>query len=289
MRAIVTGGAGFIGSNLVEKIMLDPKSQVLVLDDLSTGLLDNVQAGCDFCNFDIRLDWRENKTIEEFEPDVIFHLAARARIQPSFLSPQEFLSVNCSGTVRMLEYARNCKCRVVYAGSSSFYFDPHANPYAHSKWIGEEHCKMYHAVYGVPVAIARFFNVYGKRHTRAGSNANVLGIFERQIMDGKPLTITGSGEQRRDFTHVDDICEGLQLMCGKPWQGQVFNLGRGRNYSINEVASMFGARDIERLPVRSGEALNTLADTSFTRQALGWEAKKNLPDYVEEFLNSLGK
>lgn len=288
MRCIITGGAGFIGSNLAESILLDPANEVMVVDDLSTGKLENLPPNCRILNMDIRTTW-EREEIESFGADVVFHLAAKARIQPSFRQPDEFISVNCMGTVRMLEFARRAKCRVVYAGSSSFYFDPHANPYAHSKWIGEEHCRMYSHVYGVPVAIARFFNVYGKRHIRSGSNANVLGIFEQQTIDGKPLTVTGTGDQRRDFTHVDDICRGLVSMSSKPWYGEVFNLGRGRNYSINEVAAMFGPSEIDRLPARSGEAIETLADTTTTRERLGWEPLKNLPDYVDEFLKSLGK
>ena len=108
----------------------------------------------------------------------------------------------------MLELARCWQSKVVYAGSSSFYFDPYANPYSYSKWIGEEHCKMYNKVYGVPVAITRFFNVYGKRSAREGAYATVIGIFERQKAAGEPLTVTGTGDQRRDFTHVEDICDG---------------------------------------------------------------------------------
>lgn len=288
MRCIITGGAGFIGSNLAERILRDEGNSVLVVDDLSTGVAGNVPAGAELLEMDVRSPW-DSPDLVSYGAEVIFHLAARARIQPSFLEPEDFISVNCTGTAEMLRFARRSGCRVVYAGSSSFYFDPHANPYAHSKWIGEEHCRMYHSVYGVPVAIARFFNVYGRRHIRSGSNANVLGIFEQQTIEGKPLTITGSGDQRRDFTHVDDICDGLVSMSSGRWRGEVFNLGRGRNYSINEVASMFRPVGLERLPARSGEAVNTLADTNFPRIALGWKPKRDLPDYVDEFLKSLGK
>jgi UDP-glucose 4-epimerase len=226
--------------------------------------------------------------LSSFNPDVIFHIAALARIQPSFKRPVEVISANCSGTVQMLDYARAKKSMVVYAGSSSFYFDPHANPYAHSKWIGEEHCKMYNKVFGVSVSIARFFNVYGPRHVRDGDNANVLGIFERQKMANQPLTITGTGEQRRDFTHVDDICEGLLAMAKRSWNGDVFNLGRSSNYSINEVASMFKPAEIQYLPSRPGEARETLANIDDSRSKLAWEPKRNLPDYIEEFLKGLG-
>jgi UDP-glucose 4-epimerase len=140
----------------------------------------------------------------------------------------------------------------------------------------------------VSVSIARFFNVYGPRHVRDGDNANVLGIFERQKMANQPLTITGTGEQRRDFTHVDDICEGLLAMAKRSWNGDVFNLGRSSNYSINEVASMFKPAEIQYLPSRPGEARETLANIDDSRSKLAWEPKRNLPDYIEEFLKGLG-
>lgn len=288
MRIIVTGGAGFVGSNLVDKILGLGIGDVVVVDNLATGSVRNVNVGAHFEEFDIRSDWLSNNKLSSFDPDVIFHMAALARIQPSFKRPVEVISANCSGTVQMLDYARAKKSMVVYAGSSSFYFDPHANPYAHSKWIGEEHCKMYNKVFGVSVAIARFFNVYGPRHVRDGDNANVLGIFERQKMANQPLTITGTGEQRRDFTHVDDICDGLLAIAKRPWSGDVFNLGRSSNYSINEVARMFKPAEMQYRPSRPGEARETLANIDESRSKLGWEPKRNLPDYIEEFLKGLG-
>ena len=145
---------------------------------------------------------------------------------------------------------------------------------------------MYNKVYGVSTAVARFFNVYGPRHVRTGDNAALLGIFEHQKMNNLPLTVTGSGEQRRDMTHVDDICAGLIAMADGRWNGEVFNLGRGHNYSVNEVAKMFES-EIKYIDARPGEAWETLADLSSTKDQLGWEPKKNLPDYVANFLESL--
>jgi len=287
MRAIVTGGAGFIGSNLVDMLISKNFSDVLVVDNLSTGIRENINPLAIFEFFDIRNDWLSNDVIGSFSPDVIFHIAALARIQPSFKNPYNFISSNCGGTVRMLEFARNSGSRVVYAGSSSFYFDTYANPYAHSKWIGEEHCKMYNKIYGLSVAIARFFNVYGLRHIRDGDNANVLGIFERQKTKNEPLTITGTGEQRRDFASVNDICRGLIEMANKKWNGEVFNLGSSVNYSIIEVANMFKPEKIVNIPSRLGEAKDTLADITFSKYSLGWEPKENLPDYIECFLRSI--
>lgn len=288
MRIVVTGGAGFVGSNLVDKLVEMGCKEVVIVDNLATGSMKNVNANAHFEEFDIRSDWHSSSKLSSFNPDFIFHIAALARIQPSFKRPAEVLSANCSGTVQMLEYARLKKSMVVYAGSSSFYFDPQANPYAHSKWIGEEHCKMYNKVFGVPVAIARFFNVYGPRHVRDGDNANVLGIFERQRIANQSLTITGTGEQRRDFTHVDDICSGLIAMTKNSWNGDIFNLGRSNNYSINEIANMFKPKDIQYLPARPGEAKDTLANIDESRSKLSWEPRKNISDHISEFLKNIG-
>lgn len=304
MNCIVTGGAGFVGSNLVDKL-IDQGHRVAVFDNFATGSQDNVNPKAILYNLDIRLDLCADGPGEtyldghedvpyvigeiDFVPDVIFHLAALARIQPSFGRPHETLSVNCDGTVRVLELARRLNSKVVYAGSSSFYADPHKNPYAHSKWIGEEHCKMYNKVYGMSTCVARFFNVYGNRHVRSGDNAAMLGIFERQKMAGEPITVTGTGEQRRDFTHVDDICDGLIAMSRDAWNGEVFNLGRGCNYSVNEVAAMLKPAEIKHIDARPGEAWTTLADIAFSKEKLGWEPKRNLPEYVATFLETLNE
>lgn len=278
MRILVTGGCGFIGSNLVEEL-IDLNHEVVVLDNLSTGFDFNLHPKAKFYQCDVR----KPKKIKPCQ--VIFHLAALARIQPSFKNPEETISVNCQGTVKILELAKQWQSRVIYAGSSSFYSDPHINPYAHSKWIGEEHCRMYNKTYGLSVAIARFFNVYGPNHLREGDYATVIGIFEKQKMQNIPLTITGNGEQRRDFTHVDDIVSGLIAMSQNNWNADLFNLGRGQNHSINELALMF-EHPYSYIPGRKGEAVDTLADLSETKEKLNWEPKKDLQDYVTDFLLS---
>jgi UDP-glucose 4-epimerase len=296
MKYIVTGGCGFVGSNLVEQLLKNSAGdEIIVVDNHFTGyrrnraFLENVPSESDlyFMDVDIREDLTKYEDL--MEADVIFHLAALARIQPSFKRPVMTLDVNAQGTAQIMELARQSGARVAYAGSSSFYFDPYCNPYAFSKWIGEEYCKMYAQVYDVNVGIARFFNVYGVRQVQSGENAAVLGIFEDQKIRGVPLTVTGTGEQRRDFTHVEDIASGLQAIVNtdQKWKGEIFNLGRGKNYSINEVAAMFEPVSVEHIAARPGEAVDTLADISFSKENLGWEPTHDLPDYVAEFVQTL--
>lgn len=274
MRAIVTGGLGFIGSNLVDKLV-SLNHEVCVIDNHYSGELTrlNSSAVCLYADIQEPLDRCD------FEAEVIFHLAGQARIQPSFDIPVHTMSSNVIGTTNVLELARRIKAKVVYAGSSSFYGDPHKNPYALSKWFGEELCLMYNEVFAVPAAIARFFNVYGPRQPMHGQYATVIGIFERQYAAGEPLTVTGTGEQRRDFTHVSDIVDGLISIAQESWNGEVFNLGCGKNYSIKEVAQMFQT-EIKYLPARPGEAWETLADISFTREKLNWTPRVDLADYL---------
>lgn len=288
MNIIVTGGAGFVGSNLTD-ILIGQGHHVLVVDNLATGSINNINSKAEFVNWDIRNNLDIHPIIGYYKPDIIYHIAALARIQPSFGRPYDTIDVNAQGTARVLDYARRKESKVIYSGSSSFYFDPHINPYAHSKWIGEEHCKMYSKTYGLSIAIARFFNVYGNRHVKQGDNANVLGIFEHQKENNLPLTITGSGNQRRDFTHIDDICNGLIAMSKDNWNAEIFNLGRSSNYSINEVAQMFKPKEIVYLPSRRGEAQDTLADITKSKEILNWEPKKNLPDYIDNFLKNLNQ
>jgi len=286
VNILVTGGAGFIGSNLVD-YLIEKNDCVLTLDNLSTGKLENINKKAVFFNHDIRNDFSNENIIKKHSPQVIFHLAALARIRPSFENPNDVLETNFKGTLNVLEYAKTYKSKVIFAGSSSVLFNIYANPYAHSKFLGEQLCKMYNHVFGVSVGIARFYNVYGNRHLRNGIYANVLGVFEKQIINKEPLTINGNGKQRRDFTHVLDVCDALYKMKDRFWDATVFDIGRGCNYSINEVAQMYNAKNITYHPAGSGEALETLADNQNTKKILNWEPKRNLPDYIDNFLSSI--
>jgi|6_EtaG_2_1085325.scaffolds.fasta_scaffold02773_8 UDP-glucose 4-epimerase len=287
MNILVTGGCGFIGSNLVDELVRNPDNKVVVVDNLDTGKKENCNEKAHYIFEDIRDVFDENK--EKYKKhlestDIIFHLAALARIQPSFERPQETMDINTRGTSLICEFARINNAKVVYAGSSSFYGGVYLNPYSFTKWQGEEICKMYSEVYGVTTAIARFFNVYGKRHLKTGPYATVIGIFEHQISNNQALTITGTGEQRRDFTHVDDIVSGLIFMSRGSWAGEVFNLGTGKNHSINELAEMYKT-ETAYVPARPGEAWTTLADIQKSADDIGYNPKVRLEAYVSSWLN----
>jgi len=277
--ALVTGGCGFIGSNLVD-ILIGQGYNVIVVDDLSDGKKEN-------CNKLAKYYFDDFKKvlIAEFEEkiDVIFHLAAEARIQPSFQKPLYTCENNAYGTAIVCEYARKNDCMIVYAGSSSFYGGVYLNPYAFAKWQGEEAIRMYTNVYDIKSGIARFFNVYGPRNPLIGQYTPVVAIFEQQFLKNKPLTVVGDGEQRRDFTHVYDICHGLIAISTNNRKGGVFNLGTGTNYSINELAGMFG-REKKHLPARPGEAKETRADISKSVKTLNWRPRYKLETYVNNFL-----
>ena len=227
-KILVTGGCGFVGSNLVD-ILADSGHSVIVIDDLSSGLKD-------YCREDVKYYFNDFKSLlnDSFPHDVeiIFHLAAEARIQPSFKDPLYTCFNNTYGTTVVCEFARKNNCMLVYAGSSTFYGGVYLNPYAFAKWQGEEVIKMYSKVYGLKSGIARFFNVYGPRNPLIGQYTPVVAIFEQQKLKGEPLTIVGDGEQRRDFTHVYDICRGLISISEEDRKATAYDLGTGKNYSI---------------------------------------------------------
>ena len=281
MKVLVTGGVGFVGTNLIKRLLKDGHD-VVSLDNYSTGLKENEQEGCVYHDIDI------SKTNLEYlswiNPDIIYHIAARARIQPSIDNPHKTFKSNVKGTENVLEYARIEDIPVVYAGSSSVHGDVHANPYTFSKWQGEEMCKLYTKVFNLPTVICRFYNVYGEHQLTDGDYCCVLGIFERQYKSYEPLTITGDGEQRRDFTYVGDIVDGL-IRCGENINeigGEEFELGNGENYSINEVADAFGDYMREYIDERPGEMKETLNRDNKAQEILGWKPKGNIIKFIRK-------
>ena len=284
MRALVTGGVGFIGTNLIKRLLKDGYD-VTSLDNYSTGFRENEQKGCTYISGDVRdLEfWGGRLEKMDMAPDVIFHLAALARIQPSMKHPKTVIENNFNGTLNILEYARINNIEVVYAGSSSKHHGLYGSPYAWSKYGGEELCKLYSEVYDLNTTICRFYNVYGQHQIREGTYATVLGIFENQYLNGETLTVTGDGEQRRDFTHVDDIVEGLMLSVGKGSKANYYELGTGKNYSINEVADMFNHKK-SYIPSRPGEYDVTLCDYSEAKRDLGYEPNGDLSKYITKWI-----
>ena len=282
MNIMVTGGAGFIGTNLIKRLLKDGHN-VVSLDNYSTGKEENHQEGCVYHDVDIRDAVDFDFFMEK--PDVIYHLAALPRIQPSFEYPALTLEIGILGTMNILEWARNKYCKVIYAGSSSVHNGHYENPYTFSKSMGDELCMAYKHMFSVDTKICRFYNVYGPHQLTEGEYCTVIGVFERQYKEGVELTITGDGFQRRDFTHVDDIVEGLILTS----QSENFDidwveLGRGENFSINQLSEMFGC-GFTYIPARPGEARETLCDISIAKRDIGYEPKVNLKDYIREVIS----
>ena len=286
MRVLVTGGVGFVGSNLIEKLHKQ-EHEVIAVDNYSTGKKENEHSFCEYHNVDLQEHPLEYVKMEK--PDIIYHLAAKARILPSIQNPLHTMKNNVDSMIHVLDYARSKNVPVVYAGSSSVVGDIYSNPYTLSKFYGEELCKMYSNVYETPISICRFYNVYGKYQLTEGAYCTLIGIFERLYNNNQPLTITGDGEQRRDFTHVDDIVDGL-IRCGKGLNssgdrvvitGKTFELGRGKNYSINEIADTFGDYPREYVDERPGEMRNTLNTDTMAKDMLGWNPKGDVIDYIK--------
>ena len=295
MKTLVTGGAGFIGTNLIKRLLKDGH-EVVSVDNYSTGKKENEQEGCRYYDYDLSYNYvKRARPLQGGERySTIFHIAALARIQPSLKDPLLHITNNFMSTLNVLEFARKIDVPVVYAGSSSKHHGLYGSPYAWSKFSGEELCKLYSSVYNIPTSICRFYNVYGPQQLVDGPYCTVVGIFQELYKKGETLTITGNGEQRRDFTHVDDIVDGLvrvsRAMHGEVdmgYNGAEFELGRGVNHSINELVDMFG-KDYpkEYIPARKGEYDRTLCEDNFARECLDWNPTINLEDYIKVFVET---
>jgi len=298
MRCLITGGAGFIGSNLVDAL-IERGDEVIVIDNLSAGKRENVNPKAQFHQLDIR-------DLEKIKPlfkgvDYVFHLAALTNIQFSIDNPAESHDVNLNGTINVLISAREAKVkRVIYSASSSAYglqdklpweenMAPRVlSPYSVQKYVGELYCRSFNLIYGLETVSLRYFNVYGKRQRLEGAYAPVMGIFIRQRLAGEPMIIYGDGKQTRDFTSVVDVVRAdiLAMESKKVGKGEVINIGRGKNYSVNELAEMVGG-PVKFLPARI-EVRNSLADNNLARELLGWEPTINLPQWLEEYKREVG-
>jgi len=281
MKILVTGGAGFIGTNLIKRLLKEGH-EVVSLDDYETGLQENEVDGATYIMGDIDslTYWKGDGF------DLCYHLAALSRIQPSFEDPTETFRVNTQGCQVVAEWARLNGVKVVYSGSSSRWHDPFQSPYAAFKHMGEEVFKLYRQTYGLDVEICRFYNVYGPDVIIDGDWAAVIGIWRRQVRDGSPISIIGDGEQRRDFTHVVDIVDALyKVGMGSEKHEDAWELGTGTNYSINEVYGLFKEKfpQIESiyLPDQPGNYRKTLRENDDTLERLGWKPEDRLRDYIQ--------
>ena len=289
MKALVTGGAGFIGSHIVDAL-ITRGDEVVCVDDVSAP--QNDQFYWNDAATNVRADIRNLHQSLYDGVDVVFHLAARSRIQPTVNNPSECFSVNVLGTQRVLEMSRLAGVkRIVYSASSSYYGHASkppfiesapkgcATPYSLSKWQGEEVCDLYTKLYGLSTISLRYFNVYGPREPLKGEYAPVMGLFKRQQDTGLPMTIVGDGKQRRDFTHISDAVSANLLAAEKVNVTGPVNIGTGRNYSINELAQMIGGDRLYTAD-RVGETRETLANNIRAREELGWHPKVTLEDYL---------
>lgn len=283
MNIIVTGGAGFIGTNLIKRLLKDGHD-VTSIDNYSTGLESNQQKGCFYMTHDIRVF----DDYDLIKPDIIFHMAAIARIQPSFKDPLSYFETNATGTLKIAKYCADNNVPLIYAGSSSHHSGKFKNPYTFSKDIGEEITQLFNYQFGLKSSIARFYNVYGPHQLKEGGYTTLIGRWINNIENGYECEIYGDGTKRRDFTHVDDIVDGLVKIMLNEKYGFVFEFGRGKNYSVNQVATMFDIKPIYKED-KPGEAQATLAETFLAKQELGWNPKKNLKDYIYEILHSISR
>ncbi|MEK7586944.1 MAG: NAD-dependent epimerase/dehydratase family protein [Patescibacteria group bacterium] len=294
-KIIVTGGAGFIGSNLVDELV-NLGAEVMVIDNMVSGNRDYLNPKAKFAEVDIC-------NLEVIKPlflgvDYVFHLAALPRVQYSIEHPLETDLVNVGGTRNVLIAAKEGGVkRVIYSASSSAYGDQEMmpltedlpanpkSPYGLQKYLGEWYLKTWSQVFGLETVSLRYFNVYGPRFSAEGAYALVIGKFLKQRALGEPLTVTGDGTQTRDFTHVSDVVRAnlLAATVSKVGKGEVINIGSGKNYSINEIAKIIGG------PIKYVEARlephDTLADNSLAKKLLGWVPKESIEKAIKELKN----
>ena len=293
-KVVVTGGAGFIGSHLVDEL-IKQGIEVTILDNLSTGKKQNINPKAKFIDCDIFKDTWGDLIFLLNGADTIFHLAAKTTVQESIKEPSLYNNVNVVGTLNLLEAAAAVKVkRFIFSSSSSVYGNAKVptsedhplnpiSPYALNKLIGEQYCKLYSEIYNIDTVCLRYFNVYGDRMNNEGYKL-VFPIFKEQILNNKPLTINNDGKQRRDFIHVDDVVRANILVAKHKnnFNGDIYNVGNGKSYSINEVADMFGGK--KQYGNKVIEPFETLAETAKIDLDLNFQTKKELKTWISTYI-----
>ena len=296
-KCLVTGGAGFIGSNLVDDL-IEEGHEVLVIDNLSTGKKEHINPKAKFFELDLR---ELDKIKPVFEGvDFVFHEAALARVEPSIKNPVLYNDNNVNGTLNTLVASRDAKVKkVVYASSSSVYGDQDVmpltedmaakptSPYGLQKYIGEQYCRVFSYLYDLPTVCLRYFNVYGKRMALEGAYASVISIFGQQRQKGEPMTIAGDGTHLRTYTYVGDIVKAnILAVKSNVSDGRAINTGQSTEYSVNQIAEMFGGPTVniaERI-----EPVRNLCGNKMAKDLLGWEPTIDLPEWLPTYKKEMG-
>ena len=300
MKSVVTGGAGFIGSNLIDELVrLD--HEIIVIDNLSTGRLSNldkVKNKIKFINIDIS---NNEESIHKYFKNVdwVFHMAGLADIVPSITNPKSYFQSNVKGTLNVLEASKKAKIKkFIYAASASCYGIPEKYPtdekskidpqypYALTKFLGEQLVMHWAKVYAMPNVSLRFFNAYGPRSRTTGVYGAVFGVFLAQKLAGKPLTIVGDGTQTRDFIHVYDLVNAIIIAVQKGKQGEIYNVGNGKEISVNLIADIIGGDKVS-VPKRPGEPDRSLADISKIKAQFNWQPKISIKEGIEMLLKDI--
>jgi UDP-glucose 4-epimerase len=282
-RILVTGGAGFVGSHLCERLSKNPNYEVYSLDNYFTGSEANHVPNVTY----IKGDTVEISNLVTFNPDMVYHLGEYSRVEQSFEDIEKVWRYNKDGIFAVLEFVRKAGCKILYAGSSTKFGDGglgrSASPYAWTKATNTELVMNYGNWFNVPYAITYFYNVYGPREIQTGKYATLIALFKEKMTKSESLTIVTPGTQKRNFTHIDDIIDGLVLV-GENGYGDEFGIGSPEAYSVLEIAQMFGGK-IEMLPERKGNRM-TADVISAKTEALGWSPKKTIQEYIKECKNN---
>lgn len=284
-KILITGGAGFIGHNLIKYLIKNHKFEyIFSLDDYSSGLKSNHQKHKNIRYIEgSTIDIFKKRTLSKIKFDTVFHFAEFSRIVPSFKYSDDCWNTNIVGTYKIIQFCLKKKARLVYSASSSTIGkNKYLSPYSWTKYVNDETIKNYSKWFGLKYNLVYFYNVYGTGHIKNGKMMAVIGIFEQQYVKRIPLTVVKPGTQKRDFTHIDDIITGTILATKKTINSE-FHIGSGKNYTLLQVAKFFNT-EIKMIDERQGERFYSLSDSKLAFKKLGYKPKNNLKDYIKEFI-----